>query len=256
MNTVNTRASFEVLGPMRVTRGLRVWEPTSRHQQLVLGLLTIRAGENVAREEVRPELWTPDEVPSSYRTAMQVYIHHLRTGLMEIGLPREMIRTVSGGHRLDLGDSDTDIKQFATLAAHARIAQANGHWAQVQRAATDALSLWRGTFLMGMAVGPVLTAAAEHYTQVRSEMQETLVGALLARGDNEGAITQLLQLIALDPTRESLRVKLVTAYWRAGMRDRAVKAFAEACAIVDEMGLKMGQELLALNDKMSNGAEI
>ena len=257
MNTVNTRASFELLGPMRVTRGSRIWEPSSRHQQLALALLTVRAGENVTRDEIRQELWTEDEIPNSSWTAMQVYIHHLRSGLMEIGLPREMIRTVPGGYRLELGDSDTDIKRFEELAAHARVAQSLGHWAQVQRATTDSLSVWRGTFLMGAAVGPVLTAAAERYTQIRSEMHEILVTALLARGDNESAISNLLRLVAADPTRESLRVKLVTAYWRANLRDRAVRALEDARkAMRDELGLDIGPQLQELSRKMFNDEEI
>jgi DNA-binding SARP family transcriptional activator len=257
MNTVNSRASFEVLGPMRVTRGLRSWEPNARHQQLTLGLLTVRAGQHVSRDEIRAELWAPGEVPGSSWTAMQVYVHHLRTGLLDLGLAREMIRTVPGGYRLDLGDSDTDIAQFKRIAAHARVAQNQGAWVQVQRAATDALSLWRGGFLMGMAAGPVLTACADEYNQIRWEMQEALATALLARGDNASAITHLLQLIAVEPARESLRVKLITAYWRADMRDRAVKAFDEArSAIQDEMGLPLGQSMTDLNHKMLHGGQI
>lgn len=241
--------SFEVLGPARVIHGWQRWEVTARHHEMILGLLIVKANQIITRQEIIDEMYLPNPIPKASRSAMMVAVYYVRENLAKIGLPRETVKNgPSSGYALDLGKGTTDLGRFEMLANEARIAAYDEQWLLAKRYASEALGLWRGSLLGGRYGGPTLSAIAHYATAIRIEIQELRVRALLQEGGGAETITELLRLVLENPTSESLRVMLITAYWRYGSASAAMSAYQEACKT-----LGSSQALEDLHHKMIRG---
>jgi DNA-binding SARP family transcriptional activator len=213
---------------MRITNGADQWEFTARQQALMLGLLSVRAGETVYRDELVSEMWHGLEQPTSIASSLTVCVHYIRTRIVKVGLMRETIKGVPNGYVLQIGDGTTDLAEFEELAKNARIAASEQWWEIAQQTATDALMLWRGQFLGGVATGPSLLEVSRYATGLRSEMQELKARAVLTLGNHAEAISGLLRLVLEQPMNLELRVLLIKAYWRNGMKTAAISACEQA----------------------------
>lgn len=249
------RPVFEVLGPMRVTNGADQWEFTARQQAIMLGLLTVRVGEVVYRDELIGEMWHGLDRPASIASSLTVCVHYIRTRFPKVGLMRETIKGVQGGYVLQIGDGTTDLAKLEALAKDARVAASEQWWEIAQQAADDALMLWRGSFLAGVATGPILSEVGRYATGLRTEMQELKARAMLARGNYAEAISVLLRLALENPRNEQIRILLITAYSRGGMRSAAIDACDQACRNFEGTGAAYAA-LTELRDRLARGEEI
>src|SRR5205807_777349 len=65
-------------------------------------------------------------------------------------------------------------------------------------------------------------------------------------GDQDGLIATAARLAAANPLRERPRRLLMLALYRAGRHAEALAAYRDACAGLDELGLRPGPDLRAL----------
>ncbi len=235
---------FCVLGPLEVgiaSEPIRVGGPK---QQAVLAHLVIRANELVPAAALVDELWG-DEPPDQARNIIQTYVSHLRRALGP-----DRIEWRPPGYLLRLDPAELDAARFETLLRDATKARPVDPRIAVG-ILDDALALWRGPALAGLAEQRSLRAEATRLDDLRLQAQEERAAALLAVGDPARAIGELEAVLVHHPLRESLWALLMLACYRDGRQADALAAFQRAREVLaDELGIDPSAELVRLQQRI------
>jgi WD40 repeat protein/DNA-binding SARP family transcriptional activator len=241
---VPVRMRFCVLGPLEISSAdgpIRVGGPK---QQAVLAHLVVRANELVPAETLVDEIWG-DDPPDQARNIIQTYVSHLRRAL-----GHDRIEWRPPGYLLKLDPGELDAGRFEALVRHATKARAVDPRIAVGYL-DDALALWRGPALAGVAAQRSLRAEAVRLDDLRLQAQEERASALLAIGDHARAIRELEALLVHHPLRESLWALLVLACYRDGRQADALAAFQRAREVLaDELGVDPSAELVRLQQRI------
>ncbi|TDE32401.1 tetratricopeptide repeat protein [Nonomuraea mesophila] len=216
--------TFHVLGPLEVRSAGRPVRISGRKPRLLLATLLLDAGRVVGADQLVEVLW-PHRPPRSAQANVRTYVSALRT---ELG--RGHLRADGCGYALDVADGALDLLVFEELVDRGEYAQA--------------LALWRGAPLCDLPGSPVWDRRLELLHQGRLHAAEALIDRRLERGDHDGAISELLGLLAEHPYREDLWRRLVLTLHRGGRKAEALRAYATVRGrLVDELGVEPGAEL-------------
>jgi DNA-binding SARP family transcriptional activator len=222
--------SFAVLGPVRAWRDGEEVDPGSPQLRAVLAVLLLRAGSYVSAEELVDALWS-DDPPKSAIGTIRTYVHRLRRMLGG----EELLRSSGSGYVLAPPGDGLDVSRFKRLAEQAGRARAEGDVASAAKHLGDALALWDGTPLAGIA-GRFAETQRALLEETRLSAVEDHVEDNLALGKHAAVIPDLAALAGEYPYRERLRELLMLALYRAGRQ-------AEALAVFDEVRQLFGTEL-------------
>jgi DNA-binding SARP family transcriptional activator len=118
-----------------------------------------------------------------------------------------------------------DHEQFAELAQAAREALARTDAPSSAELARQALGLWRGAALAGIADEPGVRADAARLEEQRLLVFETRVEADLALGRHAEVISELRAESDRNPAREHLHELLMLALYRAGRHAEALDTY-------------------------------
>ncbi|MCP2342437.1 AfsR/SARP family transcriptional regulator [Actinomadura rupiterrae] len=242
----------QLLGALRLTRDGHELRPGGPLQQAVLAMLALRVGRRCGPDELVDGLWG-DAPPNHALGTLRNYAYRLRTVL---GKDQDVLVSVQGGYLLDLPADTVDVVRFERLARDAERARSDGDLVRARRLYDEALPLWRGVPLAGVA-GP----HAEHQRdRLRHLHLDTRLAALRCvddLGDHARVAADLEPLIAAHPLREDLRALRMRALYRAGRTADALAAYTEAHEVLsDELGLDPGQELSELRDRILAGGSL
>src|ERR671915_424784 len=102
---------FRILGPLQVLDEGRELPLGGAKQRALLALLLLDPNRVVARDCLIDELWGGSP-PDTARTALQVYVSHLRKAL-----GRDLILTQPPGYLIRVSDGELDFQRFERLAA-------------------------------------------------------------------------------------------------------------------------------------------
>ena len=92
---------LQVLGPLQVSSGGRVWSPGGPKERRLLAILVLHLGEVVSVDALAEALWEGNPPRSAVKT-LQVYVTRLRAALAAGHLDGDLVRTVGRGYRLAL----------------------------------------------------------------------------------------------------------------------------------------------------------
>jgi len=238
------RMQFRILGPVEVDSGGEPIPLGGPKQRAVLAHLIMRANELVPAETLVDELWG-EEPPENARNTIQAYVSHLRKAL-----GRERIEWRAPGYVLRVDPSELDAARFDGLLRDAKKALPVEPSVAIG-VLEEALSLWRGPALAGLADQPSLLAEATRLEDLRLEAQEARVDGLLATGAHARAIADLEVLLAQHPLRESLWAGLMLALYRKGRQADALAAYRRARkTLANELGIDPSPELVRLHERM------
>ena len=235
---------YRVLGSVEVvdSTGHRLSLGGAR-QQTVLASLVLRAGRTVPLQRLVDDLW--EEPPGTAAKTVQVYISRLRHELHA-----GAIESRPGGYALVLDGDRLDLTQFEQIADEGRAALAAGDPERAAKLLRDALALWRGPALSGLA-SQTLRREAERLEELRLQALEDRLEADLGRGCEREAVAELQPLVAEHPFRERLRAQLMLALYRAGRQTDALEIYRETRRLLaDELGLEPSAELRELERRM------
>jgi class 3 adenylate cyclase/tetratricopeptide (TPR) repeat protein len=235
---------YRVLGSLEVLDGSGQRIPLGgARQQTVLGSLLLRAGRTVPLERLVDELWeTPPETAAK---TVQVYVSRLRR-LLSPGA----IESRSGGYALVLDGDRLDLTQFERLADEGRTALGAGQADRAAQLLREALALWRGPALGGLAA-EALRREADSLEETRLQVLEDRLEADLARGREREIVPELQALVAEHPFRERLRGQLMFALYRTGRQTEALEVYRDGRTLLsDELGLEPSEELRRLEQRM------
>jgi class 3 adenylate cyclase len=211
-------------------------------QQAVLGSLLLHAGSTVPLGRLVEEVWeTP---PQTAAKTVQVYVSRLRR------LLPGAIETRSGGYALRIDGDRLDVARFEQLAGEGRSALGTAEWERAARLLSEALALWRGPALGGLANAP-LRREADRLDEARLQAVEDRIEADLGLGHARDVVPELRALIAEHPFRERLRAQLMRALFAAGRQTEALDVYRETRKLLDEeLGLEPGAELRELERRI------
>src|SRR5262249_9286398 len=177
-----------VLGP------LEVLDPSGKKlrlggtmQQSVLASLLLRAGQTVALDRLVDELW--DEPPMTASRTVQAYVSRLRHELA-----KGAIESRGGGYALLLDGDEFDLETFERGAEAGHAALAAEEFKRAATALREALALWRGPALAGLATGALRREAAR-LEELRLGVVENRIEADLGAGLDSELVPELDALV-------------------------------------------------------------
>src|ERR1700689_1025165 len=133
---------LRVLGPLEVWDEARLVDPGGPRERRALGLLALRVGQSVSRDELIDALW-PTGPPKTAPKVIQNVVLHLRQRLAS-GVGDIRIETTPTGYRLAATTEGLDTLKVRSLAQEGENALEAADYATAIRRLRDALSWWRG----------------------------------------------------------------------------------------------------------------
>jgi YVTN family beta-propeller protein len=231
---------YRLLGPLEVLDGSGQKLPLAgARQQSVLAALLLRAGQTVAVERLVDQLW--EEPPLTAARTVQAYVSRLRKELRA-----GAIESRPGGYALLLNGDHLDLHAFEQAAEDGRAALASGDCERAAQLLRQALALWRGPALAGLA-SEALRREAERLEEQRLQVLEDRLEAELRVGRHRRVVPELRALIDEHPFRERPRAQLMLALYRSGRSGEALAMYRETRSLFnEEIGMEPGEELRAL----------
>ena len=231
-----------LLGPLEVADGDRPLEVGGARLQALLMRLALDAGRTVSLGGLVDAVWEQD-VPADEVHALQSLVSRLRRALGDAAL----VAQTPGGYRLALEPVDVDAHRFERLAREGASALRAGEPGRAGQLLGDALALWRGPALAGVAgTRAFATAAAARLEDVRLAATVGRIEADLA-GTAPGELVAELERLAADhPLDERVARLQVRVLHAAGRQADALAVYERIrAALDDELGAVPGPELQA-----------
>ncbi|WP_413755782.1 BTAD domain-containing putative transcriptional regulator [Streptomyces sp. MMBL 11-3] len=236
-----------VLGELRVLRddlspvGIR--GPRVRS---LLVLLALHADRPVTVDTLIDGLYG-SRPPGDALNALHSQVSRLRRELRKADR-RELVRSHAAGYRLAVDPQDIDAHRFERLSAHGRRELAAGDHGRAAELLREALALWSGPALAGLAATPFARAQAARLDELRLAALEDRVEADLALGRHRELVAELQQSVAEHPLRERPYGQLMRALHGCGRRADALAVFQDLRrALAEELGSDPSGDLRALH---------
>ncbi|MFJ8870451.1 BTAD domain-containing putative transcriptional regulator [Streptomyces sp. NPDC102473] len=240
---------FALLGPLEVLHDGRRVDPGSAKQRLLLAALLRRPSETVPTAVLTAALWD-DDPPASAAANLRTYVRGLRSALGNGG-PWDGIPRTPGGYllRVEPGGRDVDLFEEGTARGHRALTL--GDPARASDELSQALSLWRGTFLEGLPLSDALARWAGRLEERRCHAEEDFGEALIAEDRCPEAVLRMRELVEHHPLRQGAWGHLMVGLFRGGDVAGALEAYRRARdVLVRETGLEPGPELRRLHEDM------
>ncbi|MCG8916576.1 AfsR/SARP family transcriptional regulator [Actinokineospora sp. PR83] len=242
---------FNLLGQFTIetAEGNLSFLPKSKISQ-ILAVLLVQNGETVGVDTLIEELWG-ENVPRSALTTLQTYVYHARKMFAEIPEGRGLLLTRPSGYAMDVADEAIDVKVFERLVCLARQRLHAGQPEAAIESIEQAVDLWQGPVLAGMALGRVLDAHITYITEFKFSATELWVAASRRLGRDREVVPRLRLLVAENPLNESLHAQLIRSLHRCGRRAEALAAYRNLWRILDrELGVEPAPELQLLQHEL------
>ncbi|WP_435122028.1 BTAD domain-containing putative transcriptional regulator [Micromonospora tulbaghiae] len=241
---------FRVLGPPEVVRDGRVVPLGGPKQQALLALFLLRPNRFVAADWLVDALWD-GRPPASASTTLRTYVAGLRRAVEPQRCHREparVLRSHPRGYELRVDAGAVDAIRFAGLVDRAADALAAGQAAAAERTYTEALTLWRGEPLAGVAELAAVRPEAARLAELRLSAEEGRLTAAVAAGRHATLLPELRRFVSANPLREGARAHLMLALYRSGRQTEALAVFDEGRRILaGEYGLDPGEQIRAVH---------
>jgi DNA-binding SARP family transcriptional activator len=223
-----------------------------RQRLAVLAVLAVHRNEPVTRDRLIDAVWG-GSAPRSAANRIHVHVCALRR-LLEPERPSRAAGTVisraGSTYRLALARGQLDLDDFDAHLDRAAAARAAGDLDAAVSAADDALGLWRGEALDGIA-GAWAEAERARLRELRLSTVEQRAEDLLAIGRPDALTTELGALVAAYPYRERLAYLLIRALHAVGRRAEALQAYAATRSrLIDDLGVEPGRALRGLHHEI------
>jgi DNA-binding SARP family transcriptional activator len=234
---------IQLLGPVSGWIGDQPIDLGVRKQRFVLAMLAMEANIMVPTSRLVDLTWQ-DHPPASARRMIHTYISGLRSLLARAGSTDVDLARHPGGYELRCDPALVDTHRFLDLTDQARVSEEDERRVALL---DEALGLWRGPALAGVAGDDVRTRIGHHLDEARLTAIEDRADAQLRLGRHEGLVDQLTALTAEHPTRQRLTRQLMLALHHAGRTADALHGYQQLRRhLADELGIDPDADLHAL----------
>lgn len=244
------------LGPLVIDEDGRERPVVGTKGAAMLALLAIHVNEQVSVDALTEAAWGGRGSAGAASTLLS-HIWRLRQLLepdRRSGQPPQVLLNDAGGYRLVGSPASVDSLFVAEASARVRDALAAGRLEEALRSADGALARWRGRPYGRAADADWAAPAVARLAELREQLQERRIAALVGLGALDTALSDLRPLIAARPFHESLRALQMQALHRAGRTEAALEVFHDARrTLVDEIGIEPGRDLQVLHRRILDG---
>lgn len=239
-----------VLGPLEITGRDRRESLGSSSQRTILGVLIARRGEVVSPDALAEAVWGT-RPPASARKSLHSHISRLRRALAAADPDGEdLVKSVPGGYRLELGAHELDADRFEALITSARRVLDDDPRQAADRLG-EALGLWRGSAFGELAACEPVRPEAVRLNELRAAAVADWVAARLTLGDHQAVIGPLEVAVADDPLAEGPHGQLMLALYRSGRQADALAVYRRLQQrLGDELGLDPSPGVQALHERI------
>ncbi len=176
-----------------------------------------------------------------------MHVSRARKLLDEAGAGRERLTTHGNGYVLHLETDELDALRFRALAAEGRRVLHERDPARAAPLLSEALGLWRGDLLDGLAPLAFVAAERSRFGELRLEALEDWFEAELDLGHHAEVAAELEHQVAEEPRRDRLRELAMLALYRCGRQTDALDLYQSGRrALSDELGLEPSPRLRKL----------
>ncbi|MFI0899865.1 BTAD domain-containing putative transcriptional regulator [Streptomyces sp. NPDC020983] len=234
------KVEFRVLGPIEAAVGGRWVDLGAPKQRAALALLVSQVGQPVSVDVMVESLWA-GRPPQSAITSLHAYIANLRRALEPHRAPRTpatVLCTRGRSYLLDLRAVEVDAHRFGECATAGWQALDRGDTQRALREFETGLALWRGDAYAEVATAAPVTPEAVRLEEVRLSMVEGRCATLIAIGNHELAVPELVAFTQAHPLREYGCELLSLALYRAGRQADALSVLrAHQQRMVEDLGI-------------------
>lgn len=236
---------FRVLGPVELVRDDTVVDLGPPSVRFILAVLLLEANHVVPLERLIELTW-PDEPPRTARRTVQVRVSRLRAALCDAA----PLETEGSGYVLRVDPDAVDAHRFQRL-----VRQADDETpAAAVHMLREALDLWRGPALAGVASKEVRDRLTLGLEELRLSTIERLAGLQLRLGRYPEVVDELHRMVAERPGRENAVVLLARALHDSGQTGRGLELLRRHRErLADELGLDPGPRLQRLELALLRG---
>ena len=236
---------FGILGQVRASADGSSVDVGVRKQRFVLAVLLLEVNKLVPADRLITLMW-PSGGPSSARAVLHNQVSGVRSMLASARADRHDVSLVSDGpgYVLRCDAQRIDVHRFRALCGQAR-----RHVDDECRVElfTQALDLWRGPALAGVADDDVRVRLSRHLDEARLVALEDRFDAELRLGRHRVVVDELEEVAAEYPHRQHLIGLLMRALDRCGRTGEALRAYHDLYRrLDDELGILPSPELQLL----------
>jgi DNA-binding SARP family transcriptional activator len=222
--------TFEIKGERDVL-ATSAWR--SQQNRTLLKILLLNRRHVVTTDQLLDLLW-PDEEPEVTRPRLYVRISQIRR-MLDPENSQAYIRSVDGGYRFDPEPVVwIDVDALESAAARGRSAQEAGAREGAIAAYEEARRLYRGDLLEEDRYAEWTFAERERLAERYLTLLTELAEAYAQQGRYRRAISLYHRILERDPYREAVFVRLMLAYYYAGERVQALRAFERCRRVLTE----------------------
>ncbi|QNP72966.1 tetratricopeptide repeat protein [Streptomyces roseirectus] len=238
-----------LLGFLEVRRDSTPLDLGNPQQQALFTALLLRRGRTASAADLMESIWG-EEIPASALTTLRTYAWRLRKILETNSKSPEFLVSVGDGYRLVVHDEHIDWYEAKRFSREAVAANGPHH---ALDSLEQALALWKGEPLAGIP-GPYAALQRERINETRLALEEERLDTVIALGQGQLCIPELVELVGRYPLRERLYALLMRSQVQSGRRADALTTYHEARRLlVDELGVEPGAELTAVHRQILSG---
>jgi YVTN family beta-propeller protein len=237
---------FRILGPFEVLANGRPLPLGPAKEQALLAILLLHRNERASFDRLADLLWD-ESPPESAPKMIQIYVSRLRRTLATAEGHGQRLVTQAGGYLLRVDSDELDLDHFERLRSEGREALTAGDSIAATVRLREALSLWRGPPLSGIAEARFLEQERERLAELRLGALEERIEAELSLGEGPALVDELQALVRDQPLRERSAGQLMLALYRSGRQAEALAIYKRTRdRLVDELGIEPERPLREL----------
>ncbi|MEX2627656.1 MAG: BTAD domain-containing putative transcriptional regulator [Ilumatobacteraceae bacterium] len=230
-----------LLGPVELLDGAGPVRLGGEKERTALAAMAVARPRPVHGALQRAALW--DEAPPrSAVKSVQAYISRLRS------VAGDAITRTDAGYLLH---ADVDLETVERLVAEGRQQMDDGDAELAAERFAEALSLWTGPSLSGVAATHPMELARARLEELARPPAEHRLDALLRCGHGSTLVGELEVMVGEEPLRERRWAQLLTALYRSGRQSDALRAYQRLRATLsEELGIDPSVELQELERRI------
>jgi DNA-binding SARP family transcriptional activator len=248
---------FAILGPLEAYADGQRLALGGPQQRALLAALLLNSGRVVSTDRLVECLWG-EQPPPAARSLLQGCVAGLRRALEGGPSPDRRLITRAPGYLLEIRDDELDVDRFERLVAAATRDAGDRSRAAWERSAAllgEALSLWRGPVLDGVAV-EACQADVARLAERHLAVLEQRIDADLRVGRYAGLVGELESLVREHPLRERIWAQLIVALYGADRQADALARYQRLRrTLVDQLGVEPGATLRHLHGAILAGRD-
>ncbi|MDJ0954406.1 MAG: BTAD domain-containing putative transcriptional regulator [Acidimicrobiia bacterium] len=238
---------FRILGELEVLCNGDAVPLGSPRQRALLARLLVSRSTPVSMDRLLDDLWH-GEPPEAARHTIHVYVSRLRTAL---GGERDRLERHGSAYRLLVAEDELDSARFERRFADGRLALERNDTQTALQLLAEAEREWRGPALSEFDDDPFARDEAIRLDELRLATIEQRVWAQLRLGEHRAVTSDLHDLVARHPLRETFWEQLMLALYRSGRQAEALRVCQAARTnLAREVGIEPGAALQALEQRV------